>query len=162
MEVLAAGRLGLSLHWRGGLIAELRVQWAKDIAATESLSDHGRLLADALSRYVEGERVMWPDLPLDFSPLSDFQRNVLEALRTIPHGQVRTYGELAEMVGRPGGAQAVGQVMGSNPFPVVYPCHRVVGADGSMTGFSAEGGVALKRFLLQLEGAFTGQLSLFD
>jgi methylated-DNA-[protein]-cysteine S-methyltransferase len=70
----------------------------------------------------------------------------------IPFGQVRTYGWIAGQLGRPGAARAVGSALGSNPLPLIVPCHRVVCSNGSLSGFSAPGGQALKRFLLEHEG----------
>lgn len=78
-----------------------------------------------------------------------FQESVWEALRTIPYGQTRTYGQLAAALGRPGAARAVGGAVGRNPIGVVVPCHRVVGGDGTLTGYA--GGAARKQTLLQLE-----------
>ena len=78
--------------------------------------------------------------PLDFSRLPAFDAAVYEALRRVPAGETVTYGELAERVGRPGAARAVGRAMGDNPWPILVPCHRVVGADGKAGGFSAPGG----------------------
>jgi methylated-DNA-[protein]-cysteine S-methyltransferase len=78
-----------------------------------------------------------------------FQRQVWTALRTIPYGETVSYGELARHVGRPTASRAVGAANGRNPIPIVIPCHRVVGADGSLTGFG--GGLAIKRRLLELE-----------
>lgn len=82
---------------------------------------------------------------------SPFQRRVWEALRRIPFGATTTYGELAVRIGRPGSARAVGSAVARNPISIVVPCHRVVGADGNLTGYA--GGVERKRFLLALEGA---------
>ena len=79
-----------------------------------------------------------------------FRRQVWDALRQIPFGQTVSYGELAAAIGKPKAARAVGQAVGSNPFLIVVPCHRVLGKDGSLTGFSA--GMDLKKFLLELEG----------
>ncbi|MCK0167972.1 methylated-DNA--[protein]-cysteine S-methyltransferase [Jannaschia sp. S6380] len=88
---------------------------------------------------------------LDLAPEgTDFQRRVWAALRDIPFGQTASYADIARTVGRPGGTQAVGQANGRNPLPVVIPCHRVIGADGSLGGFS--GGTEMKRILLDLEG----------
>jgi len=80
-----------------------------------------------------------------------FQLAVWEALREIPYGETLSYGTLAQQLGLPGGARAVGLANGSNPLPIVVPCHRVIGADGSLTGFG--GGLGIKRALLSLEGA---------
>jgi methylated-DNA-[protein]-cysteine S-methyltransferase len=80
-----------------------------------------------------------------------FQRKVWAALRRIPAGETRSYGEIAKEIGEPGAARAVGMANGQNPIPIVVPCHRVIGADGSLTGFG--GGLPRKRWLLNHEGA---------
>ncbi|MCX4551773.1 methylated-DNA--[protein]-cysteine S-methyltransferase [Streptomyces sp. NBC_01387] len=91
------------------------------------------------------------DLPLDWTLTSGFNRQVLRELATgVPYGSVVGYGDLAHRVGQPGAAQAVGVAMGSNPLPVVVPCHRVVESDGGLGGFG--GGLETKRRLLALEG----------
>ncbi|MGX1883975.1 methylated-DNA--[protein]-cysteine S-methyltransferase [Streptomyces sp. NPDC055287] len=90
-------------------------------------------------------------LPLDWSLSSGFNRQVLRELAAgVPYGTVVGYGDLARRVGQPGAAQAVGAAMGSNPLPVVVPCHRVVESDGGLGGFG--GGLEAKRALLALEG----------
>jgi methylated-DNA-[protein]-cysteine S-methyltransferase len=86
----------------------------------------------------------------DYPP---FHRKVWLACADIPKGQVRTYGWVARRIGHPKAARAVGQALAKNPFAPAVPCHRVVGADGRMTGFSAPGGVRAKRRLLEKEGA---------
>ncbi|MEU3982742.1 methylated-DNA--[protein]-cysteine S-methyltransferase [Streptomyces sp. NPDC026672] len=91
------------------------------------------------------------ELPLDWSLISGFNREVLRELASgVPYGQVVGYGDLAGRVGQPGAAQAVGAAMGANPLPVVVPCHRVVERDGGIGGFG--GGLETKRKLLALEG----------
>lgn len=90
------------------------------------------------------------DLPLAAAG-TDFNRQVWEAMRAIPYGSTRTYGEIAAEVGN--NARAVGAACGANPIPIIVPCHRVVAAAGGLGGFSAPGGGATKRFLLELEGA---------
>ncbi len=102
--------------------------------------------------YVAGRRAAF-DVPVDLSRVSDFQRRVLLAALQIPRGQVRTYAEVAQAIGRPSAARAVGQALGRNPVPIVVPCHRVLAADGSLRGYSGGGGVATKAQLLKLEGA---------
>ncbi len=82
-----------------------------------------------------------------------FYQKVWRACALIPRGQVRTYGWIARAVGRPNAARAVGQALAKNPFAPQVPCHRVVGANGKMTGFSAPGGVSAKRRMLRKEGA---------
>jgi methylated-DNA-[protein]-cysteine S-methyltransferase len=82
---------------------------------------------------------------------TEFQRQVWNALREIPCGRTSSYGELAKKIGKPGSSRAVGLANGSNPIPIVLPCHRVIGADASLTGYG--GGLDRKRWLLQHEGA---------
>jgi len=100
-----------------------------------------------LSEYFAGERRQF-DVSLDMAG-SPFQRRVWEALRDIPYGEITSYGELARRVGRPSAARAVGLANGRNPISVIVPCHRVIGADGSLTGYG--GGTERKRMLLGLE-----------
>jgi methylated-DNA-[protein]-cysteine S-methyltransferase len=103
-----------------------------------------------LDEYFEGRRTEF-DLPLDIARVADFHRVVLGELALVPYGQVTTYGALAAKVGRPRAARAVGVVMNRNPIPIVLPCHRVIGANGSLTGYG--GGLDRKQALLELEGA---------
>lgn len=112
-----------------------------------------------LKAYFAGELKRF-DLPL--APRgTDFQLKVWEALRRIPYGETRTYGHLARQMGMPTGSRAVGAANGRNPLPVVVPCHRIIGSDGSLTGFY--GGLRLKHALLGLEQQHSagGQLALF-
>jgi methylated-DNA-[protein]-cysteine S-methyltransferase len=108
-----------------------------------------REAACQLDAYLAGERADF-DLPL--APQgSAFEREVWTALAEIPFGETRSYGELAGQLGRPSAARAVGRANGRNPLWVVVPCHRVIGADGALTGYA--GGLDVKRTLLQLESA---------
>jgi methylated-DNA-[protein]-cysteine S-methyltransferase len=91
------------------------------------------------------------DVPTELGKMPEFNRSVLEELRQVPYGTVISYGELARRAGAPGAARAVGRVMGSNPLPIIYPCHRVLAQDGTLGGFG--GGLPMKRALLELEGA---------
>ena len=115
----------------------------------------GWVLADApfdevrvqLDGYFAGRRQRF-DLPL--APTgTTFQRRVLEALQAIPFGETRSYKEVAAAIGKPRAVRAVGAANGRNPIPIIIPCHRVIGSDGSLTGFG--GGLAAKRALLALE-----------
>ncbi|MDR3691261.1 MAG: methylated-DNA--[protein]-cysteine S-methyltransferase [Fimbriimonas sp.] len=99
------------------------------------------------------------DAPIDWDRFEPFSRRVYQAALDIPPGQTRTYGQLAKSLGEPQAAQAVGQSLGSNPIPLIIPCHRILAADGKMGGFSAPGGLATKEKLLIIEGALS---SLFD
>jgi methylated-DNA-[protein]-cysteine S-methyltransferase len=106
--------------------------------------------ATQLEAYFAGELTSF-DLPLDLDG-TDFQRQCWLALATIPYGQTVSYGEQARRLGLgPDAARAVGAANGQNPLPLVLPCHRVIGANGSLTGFG--GGLHVKRFLLEHEGA---------
>lgn len=111
--------------------------------APDALAEAARQLA----AYFSGDRTAF-DLPLRPKG-TPFQRAVWDELLRIPHGETRSYGELARALGQPGGAQAVGAANGQNPIAVVIPCHRVIGADGSLTGYA--GGLERKRALLALE-----------
>jgi len=102
-----------------------------------------------LDEYFAGRRREF-DLPLDLR-VAPFHEAVLRERARVPYGQLETYGALAAKVGRPRAARAVGTAMNRNPIPIVLPCHRVVGADGSLTGYA--GGLHVKRALLELEGA---------
>jgi methylated-DNA-[protein]-cysteine S-methyltransferase len=102
---------------------------------------------EQLEQYFAGERVDF-HLELDMRG-TDFQKNVWDALLTIPYGETRSYGDLANALGDPGLAQAVGSANGRNPISIIVPCHRVVGADGSLTGYA--GGLDRKRYLLEME-----------
>jgi len=112
-----------------------------------------RLAATQLCEYLAGTRTAF-DLQVDLSWVTPFRRAVLTECARIPRGQVATYGELARRVGRPSAFRAVGNAMHTNPIPIVIPCHRVLGANGSLTGFG--GGLDVKRRLLELEGAMFG------
>jgi methylated-DNA-[protein]-cysteine S-methyltransferase len=105
-----------------------------------------------LDAYFGGELTRF-DLPLQFRGTA-FQQAVWQALIEIPFGATMSYGALAGVIGRPGASRAVGAANGANPLPIVAPCHRVIGADKSLTGFG--GGLATKRFLLDHERRITG------
>jgi len=103
------------------------------------------------------------DVPLDLDGIAPFHRRVYEITRAIPPGRTLTYGEVAARLGEPGAARAVGQALGHNPFAPIVPCHRVLAAGTGGGGFSAEGGVATKLRMLQIEKAQMGSdPGLFD
>ncbi|KDO04305.1 methylated-DNA--[protein]-cysteine S-methyltransferase [Amycolatopsis mediterranei] len=108
-----------------------------------------------------GERRDLASVPLDFSGVPAFNRRAYEIARAIPPGKTLTYGDIAHRLGQPGSAQAVGQAMGHNPFPIIVPCHRVLAAGGKDGGFSARGGVGTKRRILVIEGALADEPTLF-
>ncbi|SHE92271.1 methylated-DNA-[protein]-cysteine S-methyltransferase [Thermoanaerobacter uzonensis DSM 18761] len=89
------------------------------------------------------------DVRLDLQG-TNFQKAVWREISKIPYGKVKTYGEIAKLIGKPKAARAVGQALNKNPIPIIIPCHRVIGKDGNLTGFG--GGIEIKKFLLSLEG----------
>ncbi|VVJ25362.1 Methylated-DNA--protein-cysteine methyltransferase (EC [Amycolatopsis camponoti] len=116
---------------------------------------------DGIVALLSGARVELASVPLDFSGVPEFNRRAYEIARTIPPGRTLTYGDIAHRLGMPGSAQAVGQAMGHNPFPIIVPCHRVLAAGGKDGGFSARGGVGTKRRMLVIEGALADEPTLF-
>jgi methylated-DNA-[protein]-cysteine S-methyltransferase len=112
-----------------------------------------RRLAERLQSYAAGADEDFSDVQLDLSHLTEFQRRVVQQCRRIRGGRTLSYAELAAKAGFPGAARAVGNTMARNRFPIVIPCHRVVGSAGSLGGFSAPSGISLKQRMLNLEGA---------
>lgn len=108
-------------------------------------------LVHAVRAYAEGREVSFQCVPLDLASRSEFESAVIEGCRRIGHGQTLTYGELAEVAGSPRAARAVGNVMRKNRYPLIVPCHRVVGSAGKLGGYSAPSGLTMKRRLLELE-----------
>ena len=102
-------------------------------------------------------------IQVDLSGVAEFERQVYGAARAIPPGEVRTYGEVAEAIGVPGAARAIGRALGRNPVPIIIPCHRILASAGGSGGFSAPGGVSTKLKMLEMEGARRSQEpELFD
>ncbi len=164
-----------ALLWRGGLVVGAALPEASDAELQQGLArrfpgavagDPPPAIAEAVSavvRLLEGEREDLRGLALDISHMPEFERRVLEAIRHIPPGETRTYGEVAGSLGAPGAARAVGRALGRNPIPIVIPCHRVLAAAGKSGGFSAPGGAATKLKMLEIEGARrSGDPELFD
>ncbi|MDB6062041.1 MAG: Methylated-DNA--protein-cysteine methyltransferase [Verrucomicrobiaceae bacterium] len=118
-------------------------------AVTLKETTHVSAASRALSAYFEGDFDALAKLPTATNGTA-FQRTVWDALRRIPHGQTTSYGALAATIGNPSATRAVGLANGSNPIAIVVPCHRVIGANGALTGFG--GGLGRKRWLLTHEG----------
>lgn len=127
-------------------------------SATQISSDDQKVVNafKQLKEYFSRQRKEF-DLPLEFSG-TDFQKKVWDQLTKIPYGEVITYGELANRLGDKNLMRAVAAANGANPIPIIIPCHRVIGADGSLTGYG--GGLDVKRKLLELEGSWT--MSFFE
>ncbi|MBS3650952.1 methylated-DNA--[protein]-cysteine S-methyltransferase [Pseudaminobacter sp. 19-2017] len=107
----------------------------------------------AIERYAGGEKVDFSAIELDLDGSDEFRRAIYRQARSLSYGETTTYGALAESAGHPGMARETGQAMASNPVPIIIPCHRVLAAGGRMGGFSAPGGQATKRRLLEMERA---------
>ena len=149
----ARGVAGLQLPEASadGTRARMRRRWA---GAVETAPPPGVQRAiDRVLALLAGEAVDLGDIPLDLEAAPEFHRKVYEVARTIPPGQTMTYGEIARKLGVPHESREVGQALGRNPVAIIVPCHRVLGADGKMGGFSANGGVTTKRRILEIEGA---------
>ncbi|MDZ4687829.1 MAG: methylated-DNA--[protein]-cysteine S-methyltransferase [Planctomycetaceae bacterium] len=114
-------------------------------------------LCERLDAYFAGEPDSFADVPLAENWSTPFQRAVVQALRQVPYGRTTTYADLATRAGRPGAARAVGQVMATNPVPIVVACHRVLASGGGLGGFSAPTGLVLKQWLLELESRSSTQ-----
>jgi methylated-DNA-[protein]-cysteine S-methyltransferase len=142
------GRLRLVSDGEHLVKIEFENQYSGDEAANESSDPVLEASATQLKEYFAGKRRKF-DLPLAAAG-TDFQRSVWAALAAIPYGELRSYRDIAQSIAKPKAVRAVGAANGRNPLPIVVPCHRVIGADGSLTGFA--GGLEAKTFLLELEG----------
>ncbi len=143
------GVCGTILPTRSVRQAERRARHRWPTAATQPALL--RELQEQIAAYFVGATVRF-DAPLDLTGQTEFRRTVLRLCAAIDYGTTKTYGQLAIEVGSPAAARAVGGAMAHNPIPLIIPCHRVLAANGRLGGFSAEGGLALKARMLQLEG----------
>lgn len=169
----AIGRCGVA--WSGRGLVAVQLPEATDAATRARLQRSApeareiapppeiRAAIDGIVALLAGTPVDLTAVPLDLTDVPPFHRRIYAVARAIPPGATMTYGEIAERVGAPGAARAVGQAMGRNPFPLVMPCHRVLAAGNRPGGFSAPGGVTTKRRLLAIEGvALEAPLPLFE
>jgi methylated-DNA-[protein]-cysteine S-methyltransferase len=150
---LAASGLGLvSVEW-GLTSAEFETYLSKRFKrAVMYAPEHVREAATQLGEYLTGKRRVFT-LVIDWTVLRQFQQSVLHATYAIPYGETRTYKEIAEHVGKPRAARAVGRAEATNPMPLVLPCHRVIGVDGKLHGYGMAEGLKTKEWLLRMEGA---------
>ena len=115
-----------------------------------------RVAAAQIGEYLRGQRRLF-NVKIDWSVMpSSFQRAALKAVMAIPYGHTQTYAEIANRIGRPDAPRAVGRANATNPIPLVIPCHRVIGADGSLRGYGGVGGIRTKAWLLRMEAAHAG------
>ncbi|MGY8769586.1 MAG: methylated-DNA--[protein]-cysteine S-methyltransferase [Pirellulales bacterium] len=119
--------------------------------ADSELSDAQRNVVELVTDYCAGHFVDFRDVDIDLDNHTPFQRKVINACRKIPFGKTKSYGELASKAGSPFAARAVGSTMAKNIFPLIVPCHRVVGSSGKLHGFSAPDGLNMKARLLKME-----------
>ena len=122
-----------------------------DCHASDARGGMAADLVELVGSYAAGEPVDFTHVPIACGHLSTFARRIVRACRRIPYGETVSYGTLAARCGSPGAARAVGRVMASNRYPLVVPCHRVLGAGGRLGGFSAPQGVRMKKRLLDME-----------
>jgi methylated-DNA-[protein]-cysteine S-methyltransferase len=162
-------RLGTcAIRWTKAGIASVRLPSSRT-SALPRLPQDGEAVPPSVRRAIDGIVEVLAGSPLDLGfvalderGIEPFRRDVYAATRAIPPGTTATYGQVASAIGRPDAARDVGAALARNPFPILVPCHRVLGANGRLTGFSAPGGLETKRRMLELEGApGFGQFTLF-
>lgn len=158
-ETIYMPPLAVQLTWRDDRLASIFLDFAPEEAlptAVDSLSPRGQIFARGLAEYLSGRATDFgldPERDLPMDEMSDFSRDILLALfRAVRFGSTTTYGALARLAGRPNAARAVGRTMASNRWPLLIPCHRVLGASGALTGFTGAG-LPMKKLLLGIEGA---------
>jgi methylated-DNA-[protein]-cysteine S-methyltransferase len=154
------------LAWQGTAVARFSLPGATDAEAVQRVAQGGKLVLETeapawvralvarVRRHLAGDLQDFSDVPLEAAHASAFQHGVYRLTLAIPAGSTRSYGAIAAALGAgPAGARAVGVALATNPWPLLVPCHRVVSARGTMTGFSAPGGIRTKTRLLAIEGA---------
>lgn len=158
-KIIASPIGDLRLESKDGKLVCIAFHAARSNKESEGSDPVLEAAATQLAEYFAGDR---RDFDLPLAPTGTaFQQAVWRALRTIPFGTVRSYREIAGQIGQPSAVRAVGAANGRNPLPIVVPCHRVIGSDGSLTGFA--GGLDTKRALLALEGSLPPETAgLFD
>jgi len=161
MSWTAQGLAGVQLPEGSETATRRRLHRRFPGGAIRPLDGEAATLAATLMDTLAGHARSLDDIVLDLRDVPPFAQRVYQVARSIPRGSTLTYGEVAARLGDPQLAREVGRALGANPFPIVVPCHRVLGT-GSLGGFSAHGGAATKRRLLLLEGTPGVQLSMFD
>ncbi len=156
----AVGRCGIA--WGDRAITGVWLPGTRRMGESVAPPPEVERVIDAVVALLDGERRDLSWVPLDMTGLEDFDRGVYETARTILPGATASYGDIAARLGAPRASREVGRALARNPFAIVVPCHRVVGAGGEVGGFSAAGGVTTKMQLLAIEGARASQTSLFD
>jgi methylated-DNA-[protein]-cysteine S-methyltransferase len=147
----AVSELGLTHVEFGAPVGFRAIEAVQEGKSPVSQPDLLAEISRQLAAYFAGQLQIF-DVPVDWGVLSAFQQRALKAALNIPYGQVKSYTRLADDIGQPKASRAVGGAMAGNPMPIIIPCHRVVAADGRLTGYSGFGGLATKAWLLRLEG----------
>ncbi len=150
-------KLILPERTKEGVLAELNRYFQSNIKLIPADEQFFSIIVK-IKEYFAGKRTLFKEEEINLDDYTIFQKNVLLKTREIPFGVTRTYRWIAEQAGYPRACRAVGGVMSINPIPLIIPCHRVLGSYGKLTGFSATGGLALKRSMLKLEGISTREL----
>lgn len=162
-----------SLHWNEIGLTALVIDPEKEDKIRQNRLSAADKRADTIPVYIEkiinqihqlllGQQVSFIDAPLDWQHISDFNQKIYRNILLLKCGDTTTYGEVAKAIGQPRAAQAVGNALGQNPWPIIVPCHRILGRDGKIGGFSANGGIRTKQILLNLESpAKTENFDLF-
>ena len=158
----ARGLIGVQLPERSDEATRIRLLRLCPNADELEPPKHIARAIEDIQALLNGEKKSLRALQLDFTRVPSFNARVYETARAIPPGATRTYGAIAGAIGEPDGARAVGQALGRNPFAIVVPCHRVVGANDKLVGFSANGGIKTKLRMLKLEGWRENEPSLFE
>ena len=151
------GVTGIQLPERDGAATRQRMRRRHPDAVEAPPPPGIQRAIDAIAGLLRGELQDLSGIVLDMTDIPPFRQQLYAALRRIPAGATLSYGELAARLGDGRTARDVGEAMGQNPFPIIVPCHRVLGAGGKVGGFSAPGGVATKLRMLQIEGARVGE-----
>ena len=138
-------------------ISRIQLMVEQPLSDLTEIPEHLQEGVKQLNEYFEGSRKEF-DLKLDFGDAPEFHQEVWKMVKLIPYGRTRTYGDIAEVIDHQNAARAVGHANGMNPLPIVVPCHRVIGSDGSLTGYA--GGLWRKKWLLDHENPVKQQ-SLF-
>ena len=146
--LFTSGTLRVAVRWKDGKAHEILINPARPGISAAGERDEVGVEGAQLGDYLDGKEVSL-SLPINWERLTPFARKVSQELLKTRCGQMLSYAELARRIGNPKAARAVGQVMARNPFPLVIPCHRVIGSNGSLVGFGA--GLKLKARLLELE-----------
>jgi methylated-DNA-[protein]-cysteine S-methyltransferase len=153
VAMLGAGKVVTYLTFGHGSKKSVLATVGRGFLASAGFADWGTPLIDRVRAYAAGAVDDFCDVQVDPGPQTEFQSRIVRACRKIPYGATATYGQLASQAGSPNAARAVGNCMANNPIPLLIPCHRVVGANGELGGFSAAGGTDLKQRLLNMEAA---------